>query len=332
MIVLRGDYLLVRIDRRHGGEILDLVDCVSGRQLLGRPPFAPSERIEGDLDEATWTGAYRGGWQLLTPNAGNGCTIGGELHGFHGRASNDPWAVADLDATSTTLRWAGHDLEVTRSFEIAGDCLDVRTTFQATADRVPFVAVEHCSLGLELLDPAVEICLPGGRAYELSEVSGPEQPPAGAPAWPNVSLLDGSVERGDRWSLGDVRGRFLAVADLPVGRADVINAQTGTGLSLEWDREMLPHLWIWHEARFSGGVWRGCGEILCVEPASVPHSLGLGTAIANGQAHWVEPGQALVQRVSARPLRQSALRDGGDQRVMHRHRVEGQAPRACSPS
>ena len=39
MIALRSPELFVRLDPRHGAEILDLVDLSSGRQLLGRPPF-----------------------------------------------------------------------------------------------------------------------------------------------------------------------------------------------------------------------------------------------------------------------------------------------------
>jgi hypothetical protein len=118
-----------------------------------------------------------------------------------------------------------------------------------------------------------------------------------------VSLLDGTVEDGRRWSLATSRARFHAVADLPDGLARIVNGETGVGLELEWDAAVLPHLWVWHEARVNGGPWRDQAEILAVEPASVPHSLGLAAAIENGQAHWVEPGAPLVQRIRARPLR-----------------------------
>ena len=77
MIVLRSDELLVRVDPSHGGEILDLVDLRTGRQLLGRPPFGSVPPAVGDLDEETWTASYRGGWQVLFPNAGSPCTVNG---------------------------------------------------------------------------------------------------------------------------------------------------------------------------------------------------------------------------------------------------------------
>ena len=95
MIVLQDDRLLVRLDPAHGGEILDLVDLTTGRQLLGRPPFGSYLPRPGDLDEETWTASYRGGWQLVTPSAGTPSTVAGTWHGFHGRASNDPWEVLE---------------------------------------------------------------------------------------------------------------------------------------------------------------------------------------------------------------------------------------------
>ncbi len=299
MIVLRSDELLVRIDPLHGGEILDLVHLATGRQLLGRPPFATEPPRPGDLDEPTWTASYRGGWQLVTPNAGNACEVAGARHGFHGRASNDPWTVTETSDTTATLAWTGHGTAVDRRLALDRDRLVVETTLRPTGERVPVVAVEHCSLGLELLDPEVEIRFPGGTAYELSESDGPAVAPHGATVWPEVLLRDGSVERADTWRLEGERSRFLVVADLPEGRAAVRNARTGMTLGLTWDSDWLCHAWVWHEVRTYPGIWRGQAEILVIEPASVPHGLGLATAIEQGQARWLEPGESVSYRLAA---------------------------------
>lgn len=72
---------------------------------------------------------------------------------------------------------------------------------------------------------------------------------------------------------------------------------------VERDVGVLPHLWMWHEVRTSGGRWRGQAEVLGLEPASVPHSLGLARALAEGQAHVVYPGVAQTSRMVVRPLR-----------------------------
>jgi hypothetical protein len=301
VIVLRSPELVVRLDPRHGGEILDLVDLRTGRQLLGRPPFGSAEPVAGDLGEAEWTASYRGGWQPLLPNAGNPCVVNGSSHGFHGRASNDPWRVLTIGDLAVRLDWEGHGLHVSRRVELRRGAVAVTTEAQAVAGRVPLVAVEHVAVGLELLEPEVEIELPGGRAYELSEQTGPPQPPAEAPEWPEALLLDGSVERCDRWPIERERSRLLAVADLPEGRVAVRNLARGQSLELLWDADWLRHLWIWHETRSYGGPWRGQAEIMIVEPASVPHSLGLAAAIEHGQARWLDEGEKVSYRLEARP-------------------------------
>ena len=302
MIVLRSEGLLVRLDPRHGGELLDLVHLPSGRQLLGRPSFSSAEPVPGDLDEDTWTASYRGGWQLVLPNAGNACEVAGDRHGFHGRASNDPWEVVEASAAEALLRWEGHGIEARRTLSVAGDTLTAAVELRAVAGRAPLVVLEHLSVGLELLDPEVEIVLPPGRAYELSERTGPAAPPPGAPLWPEIRLLDGRCERADRWPIATRRSRYLVVTDVPEHRAAVRNPVTGAGLELSWEGELLRHVWLWHEARVYAGRWREQAEILVIEPTSVPHGLGLATAIENGQACWLEPGEVVDYRLAVRAI------------------------------
>jgi hypothetical protein len=302
MIVLRSQELLVRLDPRHGGEILDLVDLRSGRQLLGRPPFAATEPVAGDLDEKTWTAAYRGGWQLLVPNAGNACRVDGSFHGFHGRASNDPWSLRALEDGSATLEWAGHGLAVERRVRLADGAVAVSVEARAHDRRVALLAVEHIALGLDLLDPEVAIDVAGGRAFELDEATGPPSPPADAAEWPDVRLRDGSTERLSRWPLERERSRLLCVADVPAGRVTVANEARGVGVELTWSAEWLRHLWMWHEVRTYGGPWRRRAELLVIEPASVPHSLGLAAALEHGQARWLEPGESCGYELVARPF------------------------------
>jgi hypothetical protein len=45
---------------------------------------------------------------------------------------------------------------------------------------VPFAALEHVALGLELLEPGMRLRAPAGLAYELSVAEGPPVPPADA--------------------------------------------------------------------------------------------------------------------------------------------------------
>jgi hypothetical protein len=115
-------------------------------------------------------------------------------------------------------------------------------------------------------------------------------------------LLDGTLERADRAILTAPRSRLLIVAQVPEGRLTVRNRDRGQGLEIDWDRHWLPHLWMWHEVRTSGGPWRRLTETLVVEPASVPHTLGLRTACERDQARRLEAGERAETEIMLRPL------------------------------
>lgn len=318
LIVLRDDSLLVRIDPDHGAEILDLVDLSSDRQLLARTPFRPEPAQGGELSEAAWTRSYRGGWQVLLPNAGNACEANGTQHGFHGRASVDPWAVDDLDTNSATLAWEGHGIRARRRLSLTGGAFRVETQLQGVGDApAPLVMVEHIGLGLELLQPQAELTLPAASAFELDEGGGPATPPGDAPSWPLVRLGDGRVERADLLALRQPGTRLYSLNGLPRGFGAVRNAQNGQGLALSWDAEWFRHMWVWWENRATGGPWRHAGELLVLEPATVPHHLGLGEAHRLRQAVTLEPGRTVRTWLVARPFVQpDPVRDvGPDARV-----------------
>ncbi len=168
--------------------------------------------------------------------------------------------------------------------------------------RVPYGLLEHVSLGLELLDPVLEIAIPAAATIEVSDRDGPVRAPDDAPTWPHALGLDGTVERVDRVELrGRSIGRFLCVHDLPAGRA--LARGRHTAVELTWDATILPHVWVWYELRASDGPFRGLAEIVALEPCSIPHSLGLARAIEEGQARWLEPGEHDVHRFTARLTR-----------------------------
>jgi hypothetical protein len=306
-LILRSEQLLAMVDPSHGGELLELIDLRNGRQLLGRPPFSAAQPRRGELDEATWNASYRGGWQLSIPNVCNACTVEDRPHGYHGAGSVAPWTLRSHDGAVAEIAWEGHGLHVERRYALAGAELRVETEVRALGDEpAPFVALEHLVVGLELLDPEVTLRLPSAPAYEVDERDGPVRPPADALSWPHVRLLDGRQERADSWPIERPRSRWLVLHDVPQGTAEILNVRRGTGLALRWDAEAMPHLHVWHEAGASSGIWRGRTYVLGVEPANVPHGLGLAEAVRARQAAWVEPGRALRWWVALRAVHEGS--------------------------
>jgi len=120
--------------------------------------------------------------------------------------------------------------------------------------------------------------------------------------FPQVLTAGGGSEDGSSWPIERSGPHLFAISDVPQGLAVVRNEVTGEGLRLRWDEKVLPHVWVWREARTSGGRWRGAAELLGIEPAMVPHSLGLAQAIASGHARVVTPDAPLSWWLEAEPL------------------------------
>jgi hypothetical protein len=304
LVVLRSEQLLAIVDPRHGAEILDLYDVERARHILGHPAYSPIDPVSGDLDEETWIRSYRGGWQLIAPNTGNACTVDDEWHGFQGSSSTQAWRPLEISLSAATFSWSGHGLAFERHVELIDDRVEVGVIVRAFDRPAPLALVEHVGFGISMLDPEVELDLPGGRTFEFSEEVGPQLPPADAGDWPVARMLDGSERRCDRWTTSSPDFVLISVADLPEGRAILRNAKRELGVELSWDTALLPHLWIWHEERLTEGLWRGATEMMALEPASTPHSLGLAEAIAHGQAHVIVPSQPREYRITFRVLRQ----------------------------
>lgn len=288
LITLSSDRIKLELDPAHGAEVVGLTDLKMGNQILGRPPFIALTPKAGDLDEAAWTECYRGGWQMLIPNAGNSCTVGQTLHGFHGRGSNDPWTVQHSGPESALFSWAGHGIQVYRRLQVVGDRVEVTVRIAADAEPAYYIAAEHVTFGLAVLDPEVTIEMPQTQLVEISE----NCPTGNAPTmWPLARLLDGSVEPIDRLSCQMNRSRLLCTRNLSDGWAVVRNPATQLGIALSWDLDAFPYCWIWHEQKTAGGIWNHRGQMLGIEPVMVPQHLGLAYAIANGQARCVAPAK-----------------------------------------
>jgi hypothetical protein len=67
-------------------------------------------------------------------------------------------------------------------------------------------------------------------------------------------------------------------------------------------------MWVWHENRATGGPWRHSTELLGIEPAMVPHSIGLDAARESGHAAVVAPEQPIAWWIDAELIPASLVR------------------------
>jgi hypothetical protein len=277
LISLLTEELVVDIDPASGAEIVSILDRRSGRALLASAPDDRERTVRGDLSTTDWVAGYRGGWQLLTPNAGESCSLNGITHGFHGRASNEQWDVDSVDGTSARLVWQGHGLRVARQYKANESTLEIHTSWTATSDMAaPMIHVEHFALGSTLL---------------LNDVT------VGLPALPGDiagSTLHFNSKRPAMTF--DVLGPFAG------GAVEIGVRGGGTELRLKWESDELPYVWLWHENQSVDGVWGETSRVLGIEPASIGNDEGLAFAVERDEATWVGPGEVVSRTVSLEVL------------------------------
>jgi hypothetical protein len=278
-IALRDGELSLTIAPERGAEVRSLV--TGGSELLYQAPWSPEPLPPHPVAAVPWERAWRGGWQLLWPNAGTPCTVDGVEHGFHGACSVAEFAVVECEAARAVLRCELGGLACERGFELSGG--RVRATARIrneSSGAIPLIVVEHLILGGALAAEGTRIELAGGHAIAQAWDGTPVLP--GAP-WPACDGEDLSV-------LPATTSRFAVVRDLAAAAIGVA-APDGTTLRIGFDAVAFPHLWLWEE-RFGATVepWLGRGECLAVEPSSVPSTDGLAGASERGEATVLAPG------------------------------------------
>ena len=284
MLTLADGALTMTVDPTRGAEVRSLQ--VDGRELLFQAPWPPTPLGSAPHDAAAWEGAWRGGWQLLVPNAGEPCTVAGRAHGFHGAASVSEFTAVERSAGAASLRWQDETgLLVERHYRLGDGAVVARTRLVNTgAASVPYLLVEHLTLGDALAAEGVTIELPGGtlspQRWDGVETATPT-------AWP----VD---DQGDWSRLGPAPlSRFGVVRDVPTGRASV-TAPDGLRLELRWSVDALPHVWLWQERCGSDlPPWNGSAQCLAIEPASAPAADGLAAHLARRTARSLPPGSAV---------------------------------------
>lgn len=277
---VRAGDLEVTVDERFGGEITSIRS--QGRELLATydwdSPVGVSRSVGYGDPKLDWLSDYRGGWQLLVPNAGAACVVDGVPLPFHGEWSRTRVTVsgraADRIVMTAGLRFP---LSVEREVSVATgpERVVVRTTVSnRSGGPLPFVWGEHPAFAVASGD---HIDLP---PVELFDVDGA---PAGR--WPtldgprDLAVVDaGPSTESVHYLVGFARG-WAAIR------------RPHVGVALAWDVADFPAAWLWHEIASPGFPFYGRTSLVAIEPASSWPGTGLAGAIERGQAFVLAPGE-----------------------------------------
>lgn len=297
MQLIRVPPFVVEVDERRGGEITRIRH--RGRDLLASydwefPVGASRSTSYGD-PHLDWLSDYRGGWQLLAPNAGAACVVDGVPLPFHGEWSRTKVTVTERSVDRIVML-AGTRLPllVEREIQVAlePERVLVRTTVRNPSQQVThFVWGEHPAFAVTDGD---EIDLPAGSVFAADGRA--------VGSWPSIA----PGHRLDRVDLDGPKESVHYLTDLREGWAAV--RRRDGGVALAWDVGDFPAVWLWHELGSPGFPFYGRTSLVAVEPASSWPGTGLAEAIERGQAMKVGPGGSRTTVVALIPFETSGRR------------------------
>ena len=275
-VVLRSDELELRIRLQLGADLVTLADARSGDPWLLVTPWAGQPDAEFDTadPQSGWLREFRGGWQLLTPNAGAARQTAGTTWPFHGSTSRSPWTVPVIDGSSATFAIDVPDapLHLRRTVTVEGGDVVVTTTTTNTGTLdLDVHHVEHITFGPPLLEPGCRLRSNAGKLTLDPDAHGPDL--AGGTRWPHVARRHGPPVAVDDLLGADPASAYGWLSDFADQDAyvEVVAAGSERAVRVEWAVADLPYAWLWVENGASTAApWSGRARALGVEPANVP--------------------------------------------------------------
>jgi galactose mutarotase-like enzyme len=287
---LNNNDLDVQVAPDSGAAVRSVRLRATGTEVLFQAPWSVAPPPAPPADSSSWTAAWPGGWHPLFPNAGEPTTVDGGRRGFHGEASISAWRVVESLPDRVEMRWRDRTgLESTRCVRLDGCSVVVSNEVINRGEQAAgFVFVEHLILGPPLIGDGTRIAAPAAPLLPLADTGEPLIPAHEARPWP-TACRNGAIEDWSASEDGEF-SRFGVLIGVPSPSVTV--SGEAASVTVTWTADTLPHLWAWHEYQHSEEMPEG-RRIRCLglEPASVPHSLGLQAAKESGDMTVLAPGE-----------------------------------------
>ena len=300
-VTLRSSELALVLDPSFGADILSIKTVKSDKELLLKTPWADraEEVISGQqtpfsLDPvAHWMEHYRGGWQLICPNAGPPRDIHGAAVGFHGEASISVWKIIEIKPESIRIQLdlVSVPIRIERMISLAGNEISIIDVITNLSDLdLEFYYSSHPAFGGSLLDGEVLIET-NAKKFTLDEESeSPHGSSGSSHQWPlikgeNGRTLDLSLVPPNGTDLG-VFG-WLSEFDGPKWYR-ISNKEKNLSFEMHWESEYLEFAWFWLEFNnLQGFPWFGRVRTFAIEPSSTQTSGKLRKSILALKPHQV---------------------------------------------
>ena len=231
-VVLESDRLRVTVLPDKGADIFELVDVVSGIDVLFKAPWGllpPGSPARAEAAGLEFIGNYEGGWQELLPNANDACVYEGIELPFHGEVALLPWeadVIEDGDdalAVRLSVRCRLLPFRLERTMRLATGSADLvleETVTNEGPERLPFVWGHHLVLGPPFLEAGCRLELPA-RSIDTADQVWEETArlaPGQHSEWPHAHLRDGSGTVDLRRDPGPERRRATTTSSSAASR------------------------------------------------------------------------------------------------------------------
>jgi Domain of unknown function (DUF4432) len=286
LVVLNNDYLRATLLPGKGADIYSLVHNPTGTDFLFKTPWGlrPGSYWQGRSTSAErWLAAYPGGWQVLLPNGGDECHVGGTNWGFHGEAAMVPWQLTSASPTWAVLetRLASAPLALYRDVRLDGPVLRLQERVTNTSSKpVEFMWSHHPAFGPPFLSAACRVYM------RCREVTGDTDSPGTVLAagtthnWPLGRDADGAVvDLSEVPGPAEVREVFAYLSGFEEPYYAITNHELGIGVGLRWPLDVFDQAWLWQEVHCTPGwPWFGEAYVMAIEPATTIPGHGLTRA------------------------------------------------------
>lgn len=309
---IENDVLAATILPDKGADIYELIYKPHGLDVLWKSPWGlkpPGRGFDSAFEsQAAWLEAYAGGWQVLFPNGGDGCTYKGAPLNFHGEASMIPWAYRVVEAggdaaevhLSARLFRSPFRIERTLRVEAGLPALILRETITNEAhEPMDYMWSHHPAFGGPFLSEHCRIDTGAATLWADYGYPGANSPlkPDQRYAWPTAEGVNMACVPGP----AEARDAFAYLCDFTAGWYGITNTELGFGVGMVWDAVQFPYAWYWQEMHSSPGFpWYKGVYVMAIEPASSIPGHGLVDVMNRTGAHrTLQPGERVSAEIRA---------------------------------